>query len=125
MVDQAWYLLMRLYRKRLPRALPFFAPFTHSSECADQVYTFRCECVLGVWRGVTLYGFSTILWSESLASFMDRVLELIGLSSRINSLNLLGLFPKASCPIIRRLHLSPMIATVFSIISIFCALLRP
>ena len=40
--------------------------------------------------------FSTILLSESLASFMDRVLELIGFSSRINSLNLLGLFPKAS-----------------------------
>ena len=53
-------------------------------------------------------------FSHSLASFIDSVLELIGLNSRSNWLNLLGLLPKVNSPRRRRIHLSPIMATVCS-----------
>ena len=62
--------------------------------------------------------------SQSLASFIDSVLELIGLNSRSNWLNLLGLLPKVNSPRRRRIHLSPIMATVCSTSSLACFLLK-
>ena len=124
--DVSWKRLSANYYAFLTSGLCHFllhSPIALNASTKSFPLAVRVYCVYG--GELPSMVFSTILFSESLASFMDRVLELIGFNSRINSLNLLGLFPKASWPIIRRLHLSPMIAIVFAIISIFCPLLRP